>query len=38
MKFQKSKIVQIGTKRKYSKYEMLNIFKNVFKKSINKRK
>ncbi len=34
LNLKKSKIIQIGTKRKYSKYEMLNIFKNIFKKKI----
>ena len=29
-----SKIIQIGTKKNYTKYEMLKIFKNVFKKKI----
>ena len=34
MNFKKTKIIQIGTKKKYSKYQMLNIFKNIFGKKI----
>ena len=29
-----TKIIQIGTKKNYTKYEILKIFKNVFKKKI----
>ena len=34
MNFKKTKIIQIGTKKKYSKYQLLNIFKNIFGKKI----
>ena len=34
MNFKKTKIIQIGTKKKYSKYQLLNIFKNTFGKKI----